>query len=162
MFIEAIQHHTDLDWQLLINNTVSMLIAYLLALPIAFNRENHTRSAGLRTFPLVSVSACAFMLLTTGAIGNESEQSRVVQGIITGIGFIGGGAILKNGHTVGGTATAAGIWATGAIGIAVAWQHIEIAILLSVFTMITLVYGNKAKAAVNGKHSEDEEKTSTK
>ena len=84
---------------------LDIAIAYLVALPVGWDREHHERSAGLRTFPLVCVASCA-LAAATGTIGT-AEQSRVVQGLIGGIGFIGGGTILKSGMTVHGTATAA-------------------------------------------------------
>jgi putative Mg2+ transporter-C (MgtC) family protein len=74
-------------------------------------------------------------------LGNQPDvaaQSRVLQGLITGIGFVGGGAILKEGATVKGTATAASIWNAGVIGAAVAMQRFEIAILLSLLNLLTL------------------------
>lgn len=135
----------ELDWQLIKIHSISLSIAYLIALPIAWNREVKTHSAGLRTFPLVSVATCGFMLIAIHTFTEADAQARVLQGIITGIGFIGGGAILKNDHAVSGTATATSIWATGAIGIAVAWQRYEIALLLCLLTFITLQFFSKAK-----------------
>ena len=64
--------------------------------------------------------------------------ARIVEGLITGIGFIGGGAILKEGHTVYGTATAASLWATGAIGVAVGLESYDVAIALALITVLTL------------------------
>jgi len=65
-------------------------------------------------------------------------MARVVEGVITGIGFIGGGAILKHGNTVQGTATAASLWATGAIGASVGLGSFDVAITIAVFTILTL------------------------
>jgi putative Mg2+ transporter-C (MgtC) family protein len=78
------------------------------------------------------------MLTGIYVLDSTDAEGRVLQGIITGIGFIGGGAILKGDSTVKGTATAASIWNTGAIGIAVAYSRFEIAIVLSLFNFITL------------------------
>ena len=64
--------------------------------------------------------------------------ARVVEGIITGIGFIGGGAILKDGLSVRGTATAASIWATGCIGTAVGLAVYDVAIVIAIMTFLTL------------------------
>lgn len=81
------------------------------------------------------------MLIGMNILQNNLEaQSRVIYGIITGIGFIGGGAIIKSYKAVSGTATAASIWNTGAIGMAVAMNEIEIAIFLSLFNYLTLKY----------------------
>jgi putative Mg2+ transporter-C (MgtC) family protein len=102
-------------------------------------REQAERSAGLRTFPLVAMASCGYIMLTSSVLGNHPEgQARVIEGLITGIGFIGGGAILKSDGTVRGTATAASIWNTGAIGAAVAFGRYEIAILLSVVNFAAL------------------------
>ena len=67
-----------------------------------------------------------------------AAQSRVLQGLITGIGFVGGGAILKEGATVRGTATAASVWNAGVIGASVAMGRYEIAIILSLLNLFTL------------------------
>ena len=68
-----------------------------------------------------------------------------MQGLITGIGFIGGGAILKSNGSVRGTATAASIWNTGLIGVAVAFHRYEIAILLALINVVTLRFVRKFK-----------------
>lgn len=138
----------DLNWQLIKVHCVSLSLAYLIALPIAWNRESYSRSAGLRTFPLVSIACCGFMLIAISVFPEPNAQARVLQGIITGIGFIGGGAILKNSNEVSGTATAASIWSTGAIGIAVAWRNYEVALLICLVTFLTLQFATKAKKTI--------------
>jgi len=117
--------------------TLMLCCAFLLALPVGWDREQTVRTAGLRTFPLVAVSSCAFVLLSRLALPPDA-QSRVTQGLITGIGFIGGGAILKSNGKVRGTATAASIWTTGAIGASVAVGRLDLAAMLSVATFGTL------------------------
>ena len=118
-----------------------MGLSYVLALPIGWEGEREHHAVGLRTFPIVAMASCGFVLLTAGGAmqGDTAALSRVVQGVIMGIGFIGGGAILKEGSTVKGTATAASVWNTGAIGAAVAMGHTEIAIVLSVLNFATLL-----------------------
>lgn len=127
-----------LDWSLVWSHLFLLGIAYLLALPAAWNRERYSRSAGLRTYPLVAISTCAFMLVAIDVFTTTDAEARVLQGIITGMGFIGGGAIVKTQGNVSGTATAASLWSVGAIGLAVAWQRFEIAIVLSVIIFFTL------------------------
>ena len=113
--------------------------AYVLALPIGWNREKEERSAGLRTFPLVAVASCGFVQAAEPLVGAEPEaMARVVEGIITGMGFIGGGAILRMKDSVKGTATAASLWATGAVGVAVGLESYNVAVVLAGFTIITL------------------------
>ena len=137
--------HQALDHLLL------MAIAYILALPVGWNREHATRSAGLRTFPLVAMASCGFMLIASASFDDPQALSRAFQGLIGGIGFIGGGAILKNKETVKGTATAASLWGTGAIGVAVAWGHFEIALMLSLISFLTLRFLTVVKDGMNSK-----------
>lgn len=123
-----------------LGHLVALAVAYLLALPIGWNREREERSAGVRTFPLVAMAACGFVMIAIGVLGAGSEQhSRIIEGLMTGIGFIGGGAILKQGDRAKGTATAASLWATGAIGAAVGYGQLDIAVILSLVTVLTLV-----------------------
>ncbi|AZG77234.1 MAG: transporter [Methylocystis sp.] len=113
--------------------------AYALALPIGWDREREERSAGLRTFPLVALASCGFVQAAEQYMANSPDgMARIVQGIITGIGFIGGGAILKQGAAVKGTATAASLWATGAIGASVGLGSYDVAVAIAIFTFVTL------------------------
>jgi putative Mg2+ transporter-C (MgtC) family protein len=117
----------------------SLVSAYILALPIGWDRERHERSAGLRTFPLVAIASCGFVQAAEPLLqGNAEATARIVEGLITGMGFIGGGAILVVKNSVRGTATAASLWATGAIGTAVGLGSYDTAIVLSVVTFATL------------------------
>lgn len=123
----------------LLPHFIALLSAYLLAFPIGWNREKEERSAGLRTFPLVAVATCGFVQAAEGiAADNPEALARIVEGLITGMGFIGGGAILRKDDSVKGTATAASLWVTGAIGVAVGLGSLDVAIMLSVATVITL------------------------
>ena len=130
----------EIEWPLVWHNLTHLLIAWVLAMPIAFDRERSSRGAGLRTFPLVAVAACGYTLAGIAVLDTTGAEARVVQGLITGIGFIGGGATLKGGGTVHGTATAASIWNTGLIGMAVAFGRFEIALLISLINFVTLRY----------------------
>ena len=124
-------------------------VAYVLALPIGWNREREERSAGLRTFPLVSIAACGFVMIAIEVLGADSEgQARILEGLMTGIGFIGGGAILKQGDRAHGTATAASLWATGAVGAAVGYGQLDIAVILSVVIFVTLAVLSPLKRAI--------------
>ena len=118
---------------------MAIVSAYLLALPIGWNREQAERTAGLRTFPLVAVAGCGFVLTAQSMTGATPEAlARIIEGVIVGMGFIGGGAILRLKHSVKGTATAASLWVTGAIGISVGLGSLDVAIILSVVTFLTL------------------------
>ncbi|HTI01664.1 MAG TPA: MgtC/SapB family protein [Acidisoma sp.] len=132
---------------------MALLLAYLLALPVGWNREQAERSAGLRTFPLVAIAACGFVLIGTAVAGNGAAQARVIQGLLMGVGFVGGGAIIKGAHHTHGTATAASLWATGALGAAVGYGLFGIAILLSLATFATLRFTTPFKEGEGSKES---------
>lgn len=131
-------------------------VAYILALPIGWNREKEERSAGIRTFPLVAMAACAFVIIAIEVLGAASDgQSRILEGLMTGIGFIGGGAILKQRDRATGTATAASLWATGAIGAAVGYGQIDIAVILSVVTFLSLTLLAPLRKVAHGRGDQD-------
>jgi putative Mg2+ transporter-C (MgtC) family protein len=127
-----------IDWHVFWVQAGKIVLAYLLALPVGWEREQAEHSVGVRTFPLVAMAACGYVLLADSVSGSGADRSRIIQGLTTGIGFIGGGAILQSRGNVHGTATAASIWNTGVIGAAVATGHTESAIILSLLNLITL------------------------
>jgi putative Mg2+ transporter-C (MgtC) family protein len=128
-----------LDWHLCAVFAGKIAGAYLLALPIGWERERAEHSVGVRTFPLVAMASCGYVLLADNLSGGDAAaRSRIIQGLTTGIGFIGGGAIMRGRGNVHGTATAASIWNTGVLGAAVASSRYEIAIILSLINLITL------------------------
>ncbi|MBV8549990.1 MAG: MgtC/SapB family protein [Acidobacteriaceae bacterium] len=112
-------------------------LAYLLTAFIGLDRETEEQSAGIRVFPIVGMAACGYLLIL-GPKPDVAAQSRVLQGLITGIGFVGGGAILKEGGTVKGAATAASVWNAAVIGAAVAVQRYEIAVILCLLNLAAL------------------------
>jgi putative Mg2+ transporter-C (MgtC) family protein len=133
-----------------LSHLANLFFAYLLALPIGWDRERADRSAGIRTFPLVAVASCGFVLASQTILKQHPEgNARIIEGVITGMGFIGGGAILKTEGAVRGTATAASLWATGAIGVASAVQTYDIAIIISAITLFTLRVLAPFKAPTN-------------
>ena len=141
-----------LDWPTMLGNLARIGIAYALALPVAWNREREARGAGLRTFPLVAIASCGYLLIAEKAFGSDvNAQARILGGLITGIGFIGGGAILKLGNDVRGVATATSIWATGAIGGAAAFSRYEIAVVISIVTFLTLRFMSPIKEKLDHK-----------
>ena len=130
-------------------HVMALAIAYALALPIGWNRELEERSAGLRASPLVALASCGFIQATeTLMAGSPEATAKIIEGLITGVGFIGGGAILKHGSSVHGTATAASLWATGAVGAAVGLGSYDIAVIISLFTFLTLKLLPPLKPAV--------------
>ena len=129
----------ELEWFIYVAHLAELAVAFVLAIPIGWDREQESRSMGLRTFPLVAIASCGYMLIGQSVVGDDPEAlSRVIYGLMTGIGFIGGGAILKESGSVRGTATAASIWNTGAVGAAVAFQRYEIAVALALVNFLIL------------------------
>lgn len=150
-----------LDWiRVDVDGAVSvllrLLIAWLLAIPVGWERERRSRSLGLRTFPLVAMASAAYLTIAEELyVLDANAQARVLQGLVAGIGFIGGGAILRSRDEsyVTGTATAAAVWATGAVGASVAYGRLDIAICISAITFATFRWVTPFKTVING-HSE--------
>lgn len=140
----------EIDITTILSHLLQLGVAFVLAMPIAWERENQTRIMGLRTFPLVSLGSCAFILIGTSIVGENSDaNARLIQGLVSGLGFIGGGAILKENGGVRGTATAASVWVTGATGTAVGFGRYEIAIVIVLLNFIILRWLTPIKQAMN-------------
>ncbi len=111
------------DLEQLTRILVRLLLAALLGGVLGYEREQHGKAAGLRTHMLVAMGAALFVLVPDQAGMRIEDMSRVIQGVVAGIGFLCAGAILKSagrrdGETVHGLTTAAGVWMTAAIGVA--------------------------------------------
>ena len=98
-----------------------LLIAAVLGGAIGAERELNDQAAGLRTHMLLTIGACLFTVMSAYGFrrGVGTDPSRLAAQIVTGIGFLGGGAIVRHGLTVKGLTTAASIWATASVGVAV-------------------------------------------
>lgn len=126
-----------INWQEFGSDFLHLAAAFLLLAVIGWNREQEGHYIGIRAFPIVGIASCAFIMLATYR-SDTAAQSRVLQGLITGIGFVGGGAIVKDGVTTRGTTTAASVWCAGAIGTAVAMDRWAIAVILTLLNLIAL------------------------
>src|SRR5918998_599072 len=116
---------------------IRLLAATLLGALIGFQRERAGKPAGLRTHTLVTLGTTVFVLACSGVGMSLDGLSRVIQGIVTGIGFIGAGSILKlsEERDIQGLTTAAGLWLTAAVGIACGVGTLGIALIASVVTV---------------------------
>jgi putative Mg2+ transporter-C (MgtC) family protein len=127
------------DWPQGLEDVIKLFIAYVLALPVGWYREREAHSVGVRTFPVVAMASCGYVLLGTPSDHMSIDaQSRIIQGLVAGIGFIGGGAILKSESRVHGVATAASIWNTGVVGASVAQNRYLMAVMLAALNLFAL------------------------
>lgn len=134
--------------------TVRLFIAALLGGILGFEREQRGKAAGIKTHMLVAIGSALFVLIPLQAGISDAEMSRVMQGIITGIGFLGAGAILK-GHDekdLKGLTTAAGIWVTSAIGVAAGLGRESLAILCTFLALVILLTMPKVIGVLEGKN----------
>ena len=120
--------------------TVRLIVAMIFGAVIGIQRERAGKPAGLRTHMLVALGAAVF-IIASGEFGmNPDSISRVIQGLVTGIGFLGAGAILKlyDKRAVEGLTTAAGIWMTAALGVAVGLGRFGLALVATLLAWMTL------------------------
>jgi putative Mg2+ transporter-C (MgtC) family protein len=128
-----------------LSHLITLALALVITLPIAWNRERSNRIGGFRTFPLVAMASAAYILIAreTLTLQESPGHEYVIQGLMTGLGFLGAGTIIKGGDDGGhdrveGLATATALWSTAAIGAAVAYRRLEIAVLLSIVVWASL------------------------
>jgi putative Mg2+ transporter-C (MgtC) family protein len=114
-------------------------LALVIGTVIGAEREYKNKSAGLRTLILICLGSTLFTIIS-GSLGAEGETGRIASNIVTGIGFLGAGAIMREGLTVSGLTTASSIWVTAALGMAVGASEYYLAIFatLIVFAVLTL------------------------
>ena len=115
-----------------------LLVAAVLGGAIGAERELNDQPAGLRTHMLLTIGACLFTLISAYGFGRGTDPSRIAAQIVTGIGFLGGGAIVRYGLTVKGVTTAASIWATASVGVAIGAGSYVLGIGGAVLTVATL------------------------
>ncbi len=126
----------------------TILVRLLLALAfgglVGLDRQIHKKPAGLRTLMLVCLGACAFTVLTAlyrGPLGEamtSADASRIIQGIVGGIGFLGAGVIIHTGVRPAGITTAASIWVTAAVGVAFGLGEFRLGIAAGLLAVLTL------------------------
>jgi putative Mg2+ transporter-C (MgtC) family protein len=127
-------------WGDSLDHLVHLLVAFVLALPIGWHRAREEQSAGLRTFPLVAMAACGLVQTAISVIGvSVPFNATILSGVVTGIGFIGAGAIIRQGDFTTGHATAASIWTVGIMGAAVGYGYYDIGIILAAANLAVLL-----------------------
>lgn len=125
-----------MDWQLEGLLLIRTLVAAMLGALVGWERERRGTEAGIRTHIIVCVGACTFALVSNHIPG--AEPARIASQIVVGIGFLGAGVIINQRGAVSGLTTAAAIWATAAVGVAIAFGMYLLAIATAVIIFGTL------------------------
>jgi putative Mg2+ transporter-C (MgtC) family protein len=113
-----------------------LILAVLLGVGIGIERELTHKTAGMRTFALVSLGACLFSIISQGIIG--ADPARIAAQIVVGIGFLGAGAIIFREQHIQGMTTAAALWAMAAIGMAIGFKLYAVSIFASALVVLVL------------------------
>ncbi len=142
--------------QLAVNTVIflNLLGALLLGLVVGYERSYHGRAAGMRTYGIVCMASAALVALAGfpaqwygggGGTIPSADPTRLVQGIVTGVGFLGAGVVLREGPNIRGLTTAASIWASSAIGVLVGVGFDGAAIFLTVRSSTLMMWGRRVE-----------------
>jgi len=147
---------------------MNLVGSLLLGFVVGYERSYHGRAAGMRTYGLVCVASCAVTVISgypaswfggAALLQNAStavpmpDPTRVIQGIVTGVGFLGAGVIMKEGLNISGLTTAASIWAASVIGILVGIGFYAAAILLTLLSAGCMLYVSKLENWLPSRHA---------
>lgn len=138
---------------------IRLIAATLLGAVVGVQRERAGKPAGLRTHMLVTLGTAVFVLACSGVGMSLDGLSRVIQGIVTGIGFIGAGSILKldKEREIQGLTTAAGVWMTAAVGVAVGLGSLGVALLSTFFALVILSFASRIEHQVDERRAAEVE-----
>lgn len=130
-----------LDWE----NILRLVLTAVLAALIGYDREKQNKAAGIRTNVIVAVISCVIMILSvevakfsSSASGVEGDPARIAAQVVSGIGFLGAGTIIKQEDKVEGLTTAASLWGVAGLGLAVGYGLYDIAIVAALIIFISL------------------------
>lgn len=123
---------------------IQLFLAIILGAAIGLERELARKTAGMRTFALVSLGACLFSIISKYAFKEfwgvpGFDPSRIASQVVVGIGFLGGGLIILRQEKLQGLTTAAGLWVSAAIGMAVGFSLYSIAVFTTILTILVFV-----------------------
>jgi putative Mg2+ transporter-C (MgtC) family protein len=149
------------DAEAMIRLSVRLIVAMIFGAVIGIQRERAGKPAGLRTHMMVALGAAVFVIASAEFGMNPDSISRVIQGLVTGIGFLGAGAILKlyEKRAVEGLTTAAGIWMTAALGVAVGLGRFGLALVASLLAWMTLSLVRQLEHILNRGNRKSEDDT---
>lgn len=140
-FLSRKMKRMDVTTQL--HMVLNVIIAFILGAFIGWERERHGREAGIRTFAAISVGACVFGLISIHGVEyfgtGTADPTRIASNVVVGVGFLGAGVIFRrDGNRVAGLTTAATLWSTASIGLAVAFHMYVVATLVTFITFLML------------------------
>lgn len=118
-----------MDWQLELVMAFRALLAAFLGGIVGFERERHGQDAGIRTYGAVALGACVFGLVSMHALGGTNIDTRIAAQVVSGVGFLGAGVIMRENGKISGLTTAATVWASASIGLAMAFGMYLLGIL---------------------------------
>jgi putative Mg2+ transporter-C (MgtC) family protein len=136
--------------------------ALLLGLMVGYERSYHGRAAGMRTYGLVCMASAALTVVAGypnfwygghGELMTSVDPTRIIQGVVTGIGFLGAGVIMREGFNISGLTTAASIWASSVIGIMIGVGLYMAAMGLAFFSAMIMIYLNRIEAVLPSRHA---------
>lgn len=141
---------------------LNLLGALLLGLLVGYERSYHGRAAGMRTYGLVCMASAGLTAIVgypgdwyggQAAMGLQADPTRVIQGIVTGVGFLGAGVIMKEGMNISGLTTAASVWAASAIGVLVGIGFYAAAMLLAVLSAGSMMWASRLEDWLPSRHA---------
>ncbi len=140
---------------------LNILGALALGLMVGYERSYRGRAAGMRTYGMVCMASCALMAISGHsdlwygghAVFSSADPTRVVQGIVTGIGFLCAGVIMRDGLNISGLTTAASIWTVATIGVLVGVGFYAAAILLAMLATVFMIWGGRLESFLPNRHA---------
>ncbi|HTD04962.1 MgtC/SapB family protein [Undibacterium sp.] len=150
------------EWMTNIIIFLNLFGALLLGFVVGYERTYHGRAAGMRTYGLVCMASAALVVITgypeywfgaRASIPLSVDPTRTIQGIVTGIGFLGAGVIMREGFNISGLTTAASLWASSAIGIMVGVGFYWAAILLALLSAVCMIWISKLETRLPSKQA---------
>ena len=140
-----------MDISIYFEEAAQVSIAFVIGAVIGLEREFRSKPAGFRTMILICVGSCLYTILSK-EVAAAGSADRIASNIVTGIGFIGAGVIFKEGITVNGLTTAALIWITAALGMAIGYHNYPLAIVVSAMVVIALFVLEPVQRFINKLH----------
>ena len=140
-----------MNLDLYMEEVVQVSVAFVIGAILGIEREFRSKPAGFRTMILICVGSCLYTILSK-ELGDGTSTDRIASNIVTGIGFIGAGVIFKEGISVNGLTTAALIWVTAALGMAIGDHQYPVATVVTLIVVIALFVLEPVQRYINRFH----------